>query len=256
LATRLIVRWFLQMSLNTVLMTGIFIAAVYVDQHPPAWLDGLAFSKESLKTVLWLAAVFCSLPLFIATSRKLQALGLLIAELRVTRAAAGERTAAIQSVVSQVIPIAGTAILGFYVLVLTSTLLPSFKVLIGLLFLVGLLAWLLRRSFIKVYSKAQAALHETLSQPPPVDPHNKPALPALLREANLKTIAISPTSAAAGKLIHELQLRTQTGASIVGIERNGASIINPGADESLLAGDQILLLGSQKQLEAAKIALG
>ena len=40
-----------------------------------------------------------------------------------------------------------------------------------------------------------------------------------MREANLEKVEITSASPAAGKLIHELQLRTQTGASIVGIER-------------------------------------
>jgi CPA2 family monovalent cation:H+ antiporter-2 len=41
----------------------------------------------------------------------------------------------------------------------------------------------------------------------------------------------------------------------VGIERNGASIVNPGPDEELQAGDRILLLGSRAQLDAARAAL-
>jgi CPA2 family monovalent cation:H+ antiporter-2 len=73
-----------------------------------------------------------------------------------------------------------------------------------------------------------------------------------LREANLETVTLAGDSPAVSKLVRELQLRTQTGASIVGIERNGASIINPGPDEELLAGDQVLLLGNAAQLNAAK----
>ena len=256
LAAKLTRGWILQMALNVALMTGIFIAAVYAGQHPPVWLRDLGLSGESLKTALWFTAVVCSLPLFIATSRKLQALGMLIAETRVTKAAAGERTAAIQSIVAQVITVAGTALLGFYVLVLTSTLLPSLRVLIVLLALIALIGWLLRRSFIRVCSKAQIALQETLSQVPPVDPTPVAvALPSLLREANLEKVEITSASPAAGKLIHELQLRTQTGASIVGIERNGQNIINPGPDEELQSNDQILLLGSRDQLDAAIAAL-
>jgi CPA2 family monovalent cation:H+ antiporter-2 len=63
------------------------------------------------------------------------------------------------------------------------------------------------------------------------------ALPSLLREVDLETVTISADSPVAGKLIRELQLRTQTGASIVGIERNDAKIINPGLDEELQFGD-------------------
>ena len=57
---------------------------------------------------------------------------------------------------------------------------------------------------------------------------------------------------AAGKLIRELALRTKTGASVVGIERAGKAIINPGPDEELLPGDQILIIGSADQLASAR----
>lgn len=252
-ATKLMRRWCGQMVLNAVLIAAVFIAAAFVGQHPPEWLKQLGVEGEWLKAVLWLSAVILSLPMFIATSRKLQALGLLIAEVKVTDAAAGTRAPAIRSVVAQVVPIAGTVIMGLYVIVLSSTLLPSFKIFLVLLVLAGLTSWLLRRSFIKVYSKAQVALAETFSHPPA--PHHDPApiaLPALLREADLETVSIAAGSSVVGKLIRELQLRTKTGASIVGIERNGGSIINPGPDEELRAGDQVLLLGNRLQLDAAQ----
>jgi CPA2 family monovalent cation:H+ antiporter-2 len=256
LAGKLMRLWILQMALNVALMTGLLIVAVYFGQYPPGGLEKLGFGEEGLKTALWFTAVILSLPLFIATSRKLQALGMLIAETRVSEAAAGEHTAAIRSIVAQVIAIVGTALLGFYVLALTSTLLPSFKILLILLVLVGLIAWLLRRSFIRVYSKAQAALQETLTQNPPANPTlTVPALPPLLRNADLETVEIGGKSRASGKLIHELQLRTKTGASIVAIERKGQSIVNPGPDEELQSGDKILLLGSRVQLDAAMAAL-
>ncbi len=253
LAAKLTRRWLMQMALNAALMAGIFIAAVYLGQHPPAWLKRLNLSEDWLKILLWLLAMICSLPLFIATSQKLQAWGMLIAETRVTKAAAGERAAAIRSVVAQVVPIAGTAMLGLYTLVLTSALLPTLKVLLVLLVIVGLVAWLLRDSFVKIYARGQVALVETFAQLPATKPEARPAgLPSLLREADLEMVTVAANSPSAGKLIRELQLRTATGASIVGIERHGTNIINPGPDEELQAGDHILLLGNTGQLQAAK----
>jgi len=205
---------------------------------------------------LWLTAMILSLPLFIATFRKLQALGLLIAETKVTAAAAGERAIAIQAIVAQVVPIAGTVTLGLFTLVLSSALLPPFKVMIVLSVIVALVTWLLWRSFIKVYSKAQITLKETLERPAtPRHDRVTAALPPLLREADLETVIIAAESPHAGRRIRELQLRTQTGASIVGIERNGANMINPDPDEEVLAGDQVLLLGNRAQLDAARTAL-
>ena len=81
-------------------------------------------------------------------------------------------------------------------------------------------------------------------------------LPGLLREADLETIQIAADSPAVGKLIRELELRTRTGTSIVGIERSqGQRIINPGPDEELQSGDQVLLLGTRTQLDSARSAL-
>ena len=51
----------------------------------------------------------------------------------------------------------------------------------------------------------------------------------MLRDAVLETIPLAAESTAAGKLIRELPLRTRTGASIVGIERNGVERDQPGA---------------------------
>ena len=73
----------------------------------------------------------------------------------------------------------------------------------------------------------------------------------MLRDALLETVPLPPQSSAAGKLIRELQLRSRTGASIVGIERAGENIINPGPDEELRAEDCVLLIGTRGQLDAA-----
>jgi CPA2 family monovalent cation:H+ antiporter-2 len=256
LVSRMVWKWSGQMALNTALITALFIAAAFVSQRPPAWLRSSRLHQEWLKPMLWLTAAVLSLPMFIATSRKLEALGLLVAELKVKKSAAGERTAAIRAAVAQVIPIAGTVFQGLYIVILSSALLPTVRVMLILLLLAGIISWLLRRSFIRVYAKAQVALRETLDRPhEPRHDAAPTALPPLLREAALATVTIAPGSAAAGKLIREVQLRTRTGASIVGIERSVGSVINPGPDEELHSGDQVLLLGTRAQLDLAETAL-
>jgi CPA2 family monovalent cation:H+ antiporter-2 len=246
----------MQMALNAALVAAVFIAAVFLERRPPEWFGRLALGEQGLKAALWLTAMVVSLPMLIATFRKLQALGLLIAETKVAEAAAGERTTAIRTVVAQVVPAAGAIALGLFILVLSSTLLPTFNVLLVLVTIVACITLLLWRTFIRVYSQAQAALQETFAQP--AQPRSSPAptaLPTLLREADLETVVIPDTSAAVGKLIREIELRTRTGASIVGIERGGGNIINPGPDEEVHSGDQVLLLGTRAQLDAARMAL-
>ncbi len=254
LARRLVRRWSGQMALNVVLVAAIFVGAAFVAARPPVWMQGLPFETESTKAILWLSAMILSLPLLIATVRKVQALGMLISEMRVTRASAGERTDAIRAVVAQGVLAAGVAFLSVYLLLLSSTLLPSLEVLLVLLVILALVTWLLWRSFVKIYSRAQIALLDTFAQPAPNRPVQAPAhLPEFLREADLETVEVAADAPAAGKLIRELELRTVTGASIVGIERKtGERIINPSPDEELQPNDQVLLLGSRSQLDSAK----
>jgi CPA2 family monovalent cation:H+ antiporter-2 len=136
---------------------------------------------------------------------------------------------------------------------LSSTLLPPLNVLLVLLAIVGLIAWLKWRSFIKVHSTAQAALQDTFAKTNGPQPQNVAlSLSPLLAEANLEAVAVPADSVVTGKFIHELALRTQTGASIVCIERQNTRMLNPGPDEEILAGDKVLLLGSHEQLTQAK----
>jgi CPA2 family monovalent cation:H+ antiporter-2 len=179
-------------------------------------------------------------------------MGLLIAETKVNAMVAGERTAAIRAVIAQAVPVAGTVALGLFVIALSSALLTTYKVFLVLLLLTGFISYVLRRSFIKAYATAQVALQETLAHPALERQPAKTSLPALLREADLMTVQISANSPAAGKRIRELQLRTLTGVSIVGIERAGNNILNPGPDEELQPGDHVLLLGHENQLGAAE----
>lgn len=256
LASKLARRWIWQMALNGVLVAGVFISAGFLERRRPGWMAGLGLGEEGLKAALWLAAVVICLPLFIATFRKLQALGLLVAETKVNPAAAGERTAPIRAVVAQIVPIAGTVVLGVFVLALSSTLLPSLEVFLVLLVVVGFVAWLRWRSFIRIYSRAQAALEETFAQPTagrqgPTAVSSR----SLWDEADVEVVELAAGTVVVGKLIREIELRSRTGASIVGIERDGLKVINPGPDEELQAGDQVLLVGTRPQLGAAKAAL-
>ena len=256
--TRLIRKWSLQMLLNAALIAAVFVAVSFLATRSPAG-PVLGMPDSWVKSAFWLLAVVLSLPMFIATTRKLEALGLLLAEAKVTQRSAGVRAPMIRAIVAQVVPIGGTAILGLYGVVLSSALLTSWRALVVLLVLAGFLAWGLRRACIRIYSRAQIALEDTLAQPPvaragDADPGHPsaPVLPALLRHAHLRTLSLGSDSRAAGLRIRELQLRTLSGASIVGIDRNGDSVINPGPDEELRAGDQVLLLGSAEQIAAAE----
>ncbi|HWH70663.1 MAG TPA: TrkA C-terminal domain-containing protein [Candidatus Sulfotelmatobacter sp.] len=95
-------------------------------------------------------------------------------------------------------------------------------------------------------------LQETLARPAAPQPEEtSPPLAGLLKEAEVKQVAVGAGSPAQGKRIGELALRTRTGASIVAIERDGQCLVNPGPEEEVLEGDLVMLLGKAAQLETA-----
>ena len=181
---------------------------------------------------------------------------MLRAEVSVTREAAGTRTETLRAIVSGTIFIAGCIALLQLVLLLSSTILPTWNMLGVLALLLILATVLLWRFFIRLYAKAQINLRETFTQPPPSrhQPVEHALLP-LLRDAGLASVRLLPGTFAEGKLISELGLRSTTGVNIVGIERGGENLINPAPDEELHTGDLLLLLGSRGQLNAATALL-
>src|SRR5213082_3096685 len=118
---------------STLCQTLFPYTTLFRSKNPPGWLRHLPLDQESTKAMLWLGSVIVALPLLIAIFRKLQALGLLVAELTVSETAAGERTDAIRAVIAHLIPVAGLIALGLYVLLLSSVLLPPINVLLLLL---------------------------------------------------------------------------------------------------------------------------
>jgi CPA2 family monovalent cation:H+ antiporter-2 len=246
-------KWGWQISLNLILIGGVFIAAAFAKDYVLIWWPMAPGGMNGVKGMLWLTAMIFSLPMLIAVVRKWQAFGMLVSEMSVTRAAAGENTATIRSVVSGVVFLAGCAGIFLYLLLLSSALLPSRNLLVVLALVLAATAYLLRRAFIRLHSRAQFALQTTLNEPAaPLPAGEATELPPMLRHAALVMLTIPAGSAAAGKIIADIHLRSTTGASIVGIERENENIINPSAFEEIRAGDSILLLGNEKQILAAR----
>jgi len=141
---------------------------------------------------------------------------------------------------------------------LSAPLLPRLPIGLGMLAALAIAAALLWRPSIALYGRAQVSLRDVLARPPAA-PHDEPppAVRSFLREAQVELVPIGPDAPAAGRLIRELELRSRTGASVVGIERGDGTLVNPGPDEELQPGDVLLLLGSAAQrADAASLLTG
>jgi CPA2 family monovalent cation:H+ antiporter-2 len=250
---RLIRKWLLQLGLNLLLITGLFLVGAWAGRHAgaqwPRW-------QRHTNMLAWLAAVALALPLLVATFRKLRAVAMVLAEMSITKRSAGQQTVALRRAMTTTITFLVSTALVVWILLLSSTILPPWRVLVALgvvIVLATIVGW---QAMVRFYARAQISLRQTLTMVHP-DAHAQPAaLPPLLQNAVLRNVKLQDNSPARGKLVRELALRTRTGASIVGIERNGESILNPGPDEELACGDDVLLIGTDNQLEQARVLLG
>ncbi|HEY5811272.1 MAG TPA: cation:proton antiporter, partial [Terrimicrobiaceae bacterium] len=197
-----------QIAINLLLITGIFIGAVFLHRIIQSRWPEFPGGIQGIKAATWLTALLVSFPLLVAVWRKIEAGAMLIAETAVGLDKAGSKDSALQGVISSTILVFGTGLLIVLVVILSSTLLPSGNVLILTLLIMAISGFVLYRGAVKLYSRAQSALRDTFAQP--ADPpllKETPSLPPLLREARLETVEVPLGAQATGKMIAELKLR-------------------------------------------------
>ena len=69
----------------------------------------------------------------------------------------------------------------------------------------------------------------------------------LLKNIRIEWLNIAPGSELANKKIVESQIRTKTGTTIIGIQRGEKMIGSPDADEVILPGDVLMVIGNREQ---------
>lgn len=225
-------------------------------QTRPGWLAGIPAWLGGGGTLLWLGALVLSLPILLVTVRKLEAFGLILAELTVRPRASGRDVVALRALLGNMLWFIGTAVIAVLILVLSLPLLPVGEMLV-LAVIVGLVATgLLRGSLLRLYARAQESVQQALAREGhPPEPEVPRARPPLLEDAELLRVTLQPDSLATGRTLRELELRRRTGASAVAVRRGGHTNVSPSPDDRLLAGDEVLLLGNADQLAAAERAL-
>jgi CPA2 family monovalent cation:H+ antiporter-2 len=240
----------IQLAVHAALLAAAFLGAALAASRLPEELPFLPAKLGGVKLALWFAALLLCLPLYVVTFRKLEALGMMVADITVPLAEAGPRTGLVRALVTRAIHAGGLVGLALLTLLVSSPLLSHTYMILILALLAAGLGLLFRSGFGRWYSRAKFSLLETWTQPPPIKASPKP-MPALLGQAELEDVTIFHPDVV-GKLIRELALRRTTGASIVGIERGGQALVNPSPDEELQAGDRLLLIGDHPQLAAAR----
>jgi CPA2 family monovalent cation:H+ antiporter-2 len=124
-AGKLVRKWSWQIVLNVILTAGPFVAAVVFRENNPQWFRDLGIPERWLDATVWAAAALISMPLIIASYRKLQALGMLLGEMATERIQDKTTQSTVKGVLSTSVLISGAVALGIILLLLSATILPS-----------------------------------------------------------------------------------------------------------------------------------
>jgi CPA2 family monovalent cation:H+ antiporter-2 len=134
-----------------------------------AYLQDWISDPSWQKALIWGGALLVSLPFLIAAYRKLKALSMLLAEMGVKPEMAGRHTVRVRKVIAEVIPLLSLLVIFLLLAALSASILPTSELLVVVVALAALVAALLWRWLIRVHTRMQVALLETLDnhQEPP-----------------------------------------------------------------------------------------
>lgn len=244
---KLVRKRFLQVGVELLLIAGVLGLAPQFQVLITAHLDGV-LSTVAIKGLFWAGVVLLLAILLTAVWRNLAALSMITAEALAPTTRVPKRR--LQAWMTGGI----TILLGLWMFEgLPLELLPRwswFGLAALMLFLIGFYA----NRLVHWHSHWLSTVHESLSGGP-----SDPAPPSWHEQSrlwgiSLTEIRIPENASIAGKSLRELAVRTRYGSSVAEINRQGHTLVAPGASETLYAGDRILLVGNPKDIEKARQA--
>lgn len=155
-------RILLQVGVNLALVIAIFFSGGYFAGRIGNWLSEWVSDASQQKALIWGAALLLSLPFLIAAYRKLKALSMLLAEMGVKPEMAGRHTQRVRRVIAEVIPLLSLLVIFLLLSALSASILPTSELLLVIAVVAAVVVALLWRWFIRVHTRMQIALLETL----------------------------------------------------------------------------------------------
>jgi len=152
----------LQVGVNLALVVAIFFTGSFFAARIGGYLEGWVSDPSWQKALIWGGALLLSLPFLLAAYRKLKALSMLLAEMSVKPEMAGRHTQRVRRVIAEVIPILSLLVIFLLLAALSASILPTNKLLVLIAVVTAAVAAVLWRWFIRVHTRMQVALLETL----------------------------------------------------------------------------------------------
>ena len=238
--------------INNAFIAALFLCAGYAARHE-GLLARLPSGEDVQRGLIWLGTLLLALPFYVASFRKIQALGMVLAEVTLPFSNQTRWARPLRALVGALTVFLGVAAMALLTFLLGSAFLPSAPVMAALVAVVGLIMGLRWKMLVRVYAMAQGEVRDLFARgaPAALSP-SMPATIGALLDRDVTAVVVPFESPAIGKSIPELRLRTATGASVVSIERRGDIQIHPDATYPLREGDRVLLMGSEAQIEAVR----
>ena len=162
LLASMIRRILLQVGVNLALVVAIFFSGAYFAERIGGYLNDWIGDVSWQKALIWGGALLLSLPFLIAAYRKLKALSMLLAEMGVKPEMAGRHTQRVRRVIAELIPLLSLLMIFILLAALSASILPTSELLLLIAGVAAVVVAVLWRWFIRVHTRMQIALLETL----------------------------------------------------------------------------------------------
>ncbi|MDD4016524.1 MAG: cation:proton antiporter [Kiritimatiellae bacterium] len=247
----------LRFNLTLVLLHLALVAVVYIAAGMLARADYGRFSpviEENKKMLLWGAASLLTVPNAILIFFRARVLGGVVADALIPAKVAETLWAlSFRRITRLLFSVSSVATLFFESVMLSGTIMPEqgwARVLVGVtLLVVGVFGW---KRFWRMGAESLETLRGVLTKEIETDPTESVAD---LLDIHTEKIRVGRSSEVCGRSLRDIDLRARAGVSVIGIERQGTTIVNPKATETLESGDVVLVLGDDEQIEQARVFL-
>lgn len=160
-------RSIVQVIINLFIVIAIFLGGAYIAKTNFGNLLILISDIYMQKTIIWAIALILSLPFLIAAYRKIKALSMILAELNVKERVDEKLTINVRKLISEIIPILSILCIMILISLLSASILPPVELLLIVLAIVIILIVILFPWFIKLHSKLQIRLLDSLKKNTP-----------------------------------------------------------------------------------------
>ena len=144
-------------------VVAIFLTSAYLAVHLgndflADWISDIDWRKS----LIWGSTTVLSLPFLIAAFRKFKALSMMLAEMSVRESVTGRHTQQVRRIISEILPLLFLTVTMLFLAALSASILPKRESLILVIVSIVAIVFVLRRWFVRIHSRLQIALYETL----------------------------------------------------------------------------------------------